>query len=65
MVETASTMAQARSWRRKLHPDVVLVDIDLGGEDALSWPINSNEKAGVDSTRVILVSAYAKEITPS
>ena len=57
----ASTVAQALQLAEELHPDVVLVDIDLGGESGFELANQLQRKAGVDSSRVILISAYAEE----
>ena len=61
MVGVASTVAQALQLAQELHPDVVLVDIDLGGESGIELASQLQRKAGVDSSRVILISAYAEE----
>ena len=58
VVGVASTVAQALQLAQELHPDVVLVDIDLGGESGFDL---ASQLAGVDSSRVILISAYAEE----
>lgn len=58
VVGVASTVAQALKLAQELHPDVVLVDIDLGGESGFDL---ASQLAGVDSSRVILISAYAEE----
>ena len=61
VVGVASTIAQALQLAQELHPDVVLVDIDLGGESGFDLASQLQQKAGVDSSRVILISAYAEE----
>jgi len=58
VVGVASNVAQALQLAQELHPDVVLVDIDLGGESGFDL---ASQLAGVDSSRVILISAYAEE----
>jgi DNA-binding NarL/FixJ family response regulator len=60
VVGMASTVAQALQRAEELHPDVVLVDIDLGGESGFELA-KQLQRAGVDSSRVILISAYAEE----
>ena len=61
VVGVASTVAQALQLAAELHPDVVLVDIDLGGESGFELASRLQRKADVDSLRVILISAYAEE----
>jgi CheY-like chemotaxis protein len=57
----ASTSAQASRVCRELHPDVVLVDIDLGDESGLDLARHLVGGAGPDQPRVILTSAYAAD----
>jgi CheY-like chemotaxis protein len=47
---------------RELHPDLVLVDIDLGGESGLGVAsrLRADEPAGLDRA-VILISTHAQE----
>jgi DNA-binding NarL/FixJ family response regulator len=61
VVGVASTVAQALQQAEALRPDVVLVDIDLGGESGFELASQLQGNAGVDSSRVILMSAYAEE----
>lgn len=61
VVGVASTIAQALQLAQELHPDVVLVDIDLGGESGFELASQLHRNAGVNSLRVILISAYAEE----
>ena len=61
VVGVASTVAQALELAQELHPDVVLVDIDLGGESGFELARQLQRNAGVNSSRVILISAYAEE----
>jgi len=61
VVGVASSVAQALRLAQELHPDVVLVDIDLGGESGFELASQLQRNAGVDSSRVILISAYAEE----
>jgi CheY-like chemotaxis protein len=61
VVGVASTIGQALQLAQELHPDVVLVDIDLGGESGFELASQLQRKAGVNSLRVILISAYAEE----
>jgi DNA-binding NarL/FixJ family response regulator len=60
VVGMASTVAQALQLAEDLRPDVVLVDIDLGGESGFELA-KQLQRTGVDSSRVILISAYAEE----
>jgi CheY-like chemotaxis protein len=61
VVGVASTGAQALQQAAEMHPDVVLVDIDLGRESGFDLADKLQQNAGVDSPRVILISAYAEE----
>ena len=61
VVGVASTIAQALHLVQELDPDVVLVDIDLGGESGFELASQLEGKAGLNSLRVILISAYAEE----
>ncbi len=61
VVGVASTVAQALLLAQELHPDVVLVDIDLGGESGFELASQLQRKARTDSLPVILISAYAEE----
>jgi DNA-binding NarL/FixJ family response regulator len=61
VVGLASTAAQAIEQAADLHPDVVLVDIDLGDESGFELAEQLQGTAGVDSFPVILISAYAEE----
>jgi CheY-like chemotaxis protein len=61
VVGVASTIGQALQLAQELHPDVVLVDIDLGGESGFELASQLQRNAGVNSLRVILISAYAEE----
>ncbi|HJV13778.1 MAG TPA: response regulator [Propionibacteriaceae bacterium] len=61
VVGVASTVAQALGQVEELHPEVVLVDIDLGDESGFELANQLQGHAGADSSRVILMSAYAEE----
>lgn len=61
VVGVASTAAEALQRTAELHPDVVLVDIDLGGESGFEVTRQLHEAAGADSFQVILISAYAED----
>jgi two-component system, NarL family, nitrate/nitrite response regulator NarL len=56
VVGTASSAAEALARAAELRPDVVLVDIDLGGESGFEL---TRDLAKVD-TVVILISAHAE-----
>jgi CheY-like chemotaxis protein len=61
VVGVASTTAEAVQQTAELHPDAVLVDIDLAGESGFEVARQLQETAGADSFHVILISAYAEE----
>jgi DNA-binding NarL/FixJ family response regulator len=61
VVGVASTADKAVDQAAELQPDVVLVDIDLGGESGFEVARQLQGAAGADSFRVILISAYAEE----
>ena len=61
VVGAASTVAEALWRTAELHPDVVLVDIDLGGESGFEVTRQLQRQAGADSFQVILISAYAED----
>ncbi len=57
IVGSATSSAEAVRLIDELEPDVVLVDIELGGEDGieLAWRIHGQRP----SSKVILISSYA------
>jgi two-component system, NarL family, nitrate/nitrite response regulator NarL len=59
VVGVASTSAEALSRSRELDPDVVLVDIALGGESGFDLARRLAE-AGGDVPTVILISTHAE-----
>jgi CheY-like chemotaxis protein len=61
VVGIASTVADALHQTAVLHPDVVLVDIDLGGESGFDVTRQLQEQSGGRSIPVILISAHAEE----
>jgi CheY-like chemotaxis protein len=61
VVGVASTAAQAGQACSELHPDVVLVDIDLGDESGFDVARHLVGQAGPDQPCVILISAYSAE----
>jgi DNA-binding NarL/FixJ family response regulator len=61
VVGVASTVATALQQTAELHPDVVLVDIDLGGESGFELTSRLRQTAGEDGSQVILISAHAED----
>jgi DNA-binding NarL/FixJ family response regulator len=61
VVGAASTVSEALRRTAELHPDVVLVDIDLGGESGFEVTRQLQRQAGAASFQVILISAHAEE----
>jgi CheY-like chemotaxis protein len=61
VVSIASTGAQAYRVCRELQPDVVLLDVDLGGETGFDVAHGLAQQAGPAGPRVILTSAYPAE----
>jgi CheY-like chemotaxis protein len=61
VVGVATTAAQAGQACGELQPDVVLVDIDLGGESGFELACDLTGGAGSDQLSVILISAYSAE----
>jgi CheY-like chemotaxis protein len=58
VVGTASNSAEALRCYEDLHPDVALVDIDLGGEDGFTLAKQLDRASS--ALAVILVSTYAE-----
>jgi DNA-binding NarL/FixJ family response regulator len=61
VVGLASTSADALRRAQELQPDVMLVDIDLGGESGLELARRLQGQAGPVPARVILVSTHAEQ----
>src|SRR6476469_2246390 len=60
-VVKASNSAEALRYYEDLHPDVALVDIDLGGEDGFALAELLDRVSATSTTlAVILVSTYAE-----
>jgi CheY-like chemotaxis protein len=59
VVDVVSTGAQAYRTCRELHPDVVLIDIDLGEETGFGVARELAGQAGAEQPRMILMSAYS------
>ena len=61
VVGKASNSAEALRYYEDLHPDVALVDIDLGGEDGFALAEQLDRVSPTSTTlAVILVSTYAE-----
>jgi two-component system, NarL family, nitrate/nitrite response regulator NarL len=60
VVGIASTGAEAVPLVEELQPDVVLVDVDLGGEDGFDLAARLNN-GSAGSPKVILISTHAEE----
>ena len=57
----ASTGAAALRQAADLHPDVVLMDIDLGGESGLELSHRLHDAGGSAAPPVILISTHPEE----
>ena len=55
VVNGAATSAEAIRLAKQLRPDVILVDIDLGGESGFDL---AQRLAAEDSAPIVLISAY-------
>jgi CheY-like chemotaxis protein len=60
VVGVASNSAEALSLYQDLHPDVVLVDVDLGAENGFELAEQLHRVATSPTLAVILVSTYAE-----
>jgi CheY-like chemotaxis protein len=60
VVAKASNSVEALSYYEDLHPDVALVDIDLGGEDGFELAEQLDRVGSAGHLAVILVSTYAE-----
>jgi DNA-binding NarL/FixJ family response regulator len=60
VVGVASNSAQAIQLVAELRPDVILVDIELGGEDGLELTRQLSDTSGLHS-QVILVSTHSED----
>jgi CheY-like chemotaxis protein len=61
VVAVASTSAEALQRAEELRPDVMLVDIDLGGESGLDLARRLHREASMAPPRVILISTHAEQ----
>jgi CheY-like chemotaxis protein len=59
-VVKASNSAEALKYYEDFHPDVALVDIDLGGEDGFALAEQLDRVSSPSTLAVILVSTYAE-----
>ncbi len=59
-VVKASNSAEALKYYEDFHPDVALVDIDLGGEDGFALAEQLDRVSSPSTFAVILVSTYAE-----
>jgi len=59
-VVKASNSAEALKYYEDFHPDVALVDIDLGGEDGFVLAEQLDRVSSPSALAVILVSTYAE-----
>ena len=59
-VVKASNSAEALQYYEDFHPDVALVDIDLGGEDGFELAEQLDRAGAASHLAVILVSTYAE-----
>jgi CheY-like chemotaxis protein len=60
VVGKASNSAEALRFYEDLHPDVALVDVDLGGEDGFELAEQLDRMSTASASAVILVSTYAE-----
>ena len=60
VVGTASTSAEALDETRRLHPDVVLVDVSLGQESGFELSRRLVELPG-SPPRIVLISTHAED----
>jgi DNA-binding NarL/FixJ family response regulator len=61
VVGVASSIAEALRNTADLRPDIVLVDIDLGGESGFEVVRRLQTVTGASATRAILISTHAEE----
>jgi DNA-binding NarL/FixJ family response regulator len=61
VVGVASTSAEALRLAEELRPDVVLLDIDLGGESGLELARRLRREANLAPSRMILISTHAEQ----
>ncbi len=60
VVGTACNRAEALDCNRELHPDVILVDIDLGAESGFDV-VEALHRSGPPEPSVILISTHSEQ----
>jgi len=61
VVGVASTSSQALQQADQLHPDVALLDIDLGGESGFELARRLQRETSLSPSRVILISTHTEQ----
>jgi CheY-like chemotaxis protein len=61
IVAVASNGGEALERCAELHPDAVLVDVDLGDESGLDVAIGLVQSSGDDGPAVVLISTYGEQ----
>jgi DNA-binding NarL/FixJ family response regulator len=61
VVGVASTSTQALQQANQLHPDVALLDIDLGGESGFALARRLQRETSLPPFRIILISTHAEQ----
>jgi len=61
VVGVASTSSQAVQQTNELHPDVALLDIDVGGESGCELAWRFQRETSLPRSRVILISTHAEQ----
>ena len=61
VVGIASTCAEAVQFAAELHPDVTLLDIDLGGDSGFDLARQLVDDPRADPGHLIMVSAYSED----
>jgi len=61
VIGVASTTEEAVRRVQELRPDVVLVDIELGGESGFDLARRLEHETTLDRSQVIMISTYAEE----
>jgi DNA-binding NarL/FixJ family response regulator len=61
VVGVASTGAEAVRGAAELHPDVMLLDVDLGVDNGFDLARRLVDEPGIDPGRLILISTYSED----
>jgi DNA-binding NarL/FixJ family response regulator len=61
VVGVASTRTAALQGAAQLRPDVILLDIDLGGESGLELARQLHREAGRNASAMILISTHSEQ----